>query len=120
MEPICSSPSTSSTGSNTEWNLFGEFVTNDELDQFIYTQIHKSAVYQTNSKIQCVFCFNPIDSHKMKQQFRQCIFYSFRVNDEEGEQIKVQCPVRYKVNQCIIKEQRKMANIYESDHSHNK
>ena len=90
-----------------EWNFYGEFVTNDELNQFLLTQIHKSAIYQTNSKIQCVFCFNPIDSHKIKQKYRQRSFYSFRVN-EEVEKIKVKCPVRYKVNQCIIKDQGKM------------
>ena len=110
--------SQSSTGSNTNWKLVEEFNAIDELDHFLHTQFYKSSTYQTNTKIQCVFCFDPNDVHKMTQRYGQCT-YNTSTTNEKGETIKVECPVKYKVNECLIKiDDRKMSNIYKSDNGY--
>ena len=106
---------TLSSSEKSGWTLMEEFSSINDLDLYISRFNFRSAAYQTNHKIDCIF---RNVGHKMKQQLRRCT-YSIIINNENGEKIKQECPTRFKVHICSLATEKITANILMgADHDH--
>ena len=90
---VSPTPSTSSSCSpqilKIDWEVLEESVTIEEIENFIKYSIPSSRAKQTTNKINCTFCDENSNTHKMKRQYRKC--------NEIDE-----CPVQYRVDSCSV------------------
>ena len=53
----------SKSSSKNEWTLLEEFTAFEDIDKFLKVMEFRSATYQTNHRLDCIFC--PVN-HRMK------------------------------------------------------
>lgn len=73
----------------------------DEIDDYIQRDIPPSNSFQTNKATYCLFCVDILETHKAKEQLRQC---------------KI-CNVKYSIKFCEIQKIASISQKYEHEHA---
>ena len=84
-----SSPSSSTSFTNYDWEVLENNINKKEIDAYIETNIPRSHVNQSNKNVKCHFCVETLNivNHKLRRQHRKC---------KDG----IICSVIYRVNYC--------------------
>ena len=93
--PASSIASDGSSSKGIDW-VFLKEGTNDNFENIVTMKMSYNTIRTSHNRTYCKLN-NNINKHKYKIEMREC---KGHIEDIDGEQVRVKCPVEYKVEFC--------------------